>query len=126
MGLGPLADASARLLMARVWRNYFPDPRAAPAPDPAWLAGLHAETIRETAKAMGAADAGLLDGVGDVDVPVLVEFGGDDIYATAADVLRRRFPNARHETLTGSGHLPWLQDPEACRELLAAFFTADA
>lgn len=124
MGVRPLADASARLLMARVWRNYFPDPRAAPAPDRAWLAGLHAKAIRETAKAMSTADAGLLDGVGDVDVPVLVEFGGDDIYETAADVLRRRFPNARHETLTASGHLPWLQDPQGFRALLAGFLIA--
>ena len=88
--------------------NYFPDPRVAPAPDPAWLAGLHADTMRESSKAMGAADPRLLDDAGDAEVPVLVEFGGDDIYETAAEKLHRRFPDARHETLTAAGHLPWL------------------
>lgn len=122
MGVRPLADASARVLIARVWRNYFPDPRVAPAPDPAWLAGLHADTMRESSKAMGAADPRLLDDAGDAEVPVLVEFGGDDIYETAAEKLHRRFPDARHETLTAAGHLPWLQDPDRFRTLLTEFF----
>ncbi len=123
MAIPPLADRSSRRLFAQVWRNYFPDPRTAPPPDPAWLAGIRAPACRETSKAVGTADPGLLRGVGDMDVPVLVEFGGDDIYVTAAEVLRRRFPNARHETLANSGHLPWLQDAERFRALLAGFYS---
>ncbi len=122
MKVPPLADASSRRLFAHVWRNYFPDPRSAPPPDAAWLAGIRAPAYREASKALGTADPGSLRGIGDLDLPVLVEFGGDDIYITAAEVLRRRFPNAKHETLEASGHLPWLQDPEGFRALLAGFY----
>jgi proline iminopeptidase len=118
----PIADASARRLIARVWRNYFPDPRIAPSATAASLAGIHAAPMRETGRAVGAADAGLLEGIGRTAIPVVIEFGGDDIYVTAADVLRRRFPNARHESLPHSGHLPWLQDPERFRAMLAEFY----
>ncbi len=123
MKVPPIADRSTRRLMARVWRNYYPDPRSAPPADAAWLAGIRAPAYREASKALGTADPGLLRGIGDLDLPVLVEFGGDDIYLTAAEVLRRRFPNAKHETLAESGHLPWLQDTERFRALLAGFYS---
>lgn len=67
-------------------------------------------TRRETTKALrGEQDQGL-DGLADVrSIPILVLFGGDDIYETAAEVLRSRFPEARHVVLERSGHLPWLR-----------------
>jgi pimeloyl-ACP methyl ester carboxylesterase len=82
--------------------------------------------MRKTGRAVREADSHLLDGIGDIPIPVLVEFGGDDIYVTAADVLRRRFPKARHESLPESGHLPWLQDSKHFRELLAGFYASVA
>lgn len=126
MALPPTADGAARRLMDRVWRNYFPDPRSAQPADPEWLAGLHAEPMRQTTRALRDADPVLLDGIGDAQIPVLVEFGGDDIYRTADSVLRRRFPRARHVTLERSGHLPWLQASEDFQGLLEGFYGSES
>ena len=36
---GAVRAWSMRHVMTETWHNYFPDPRSAPDPDPAWLAG---------------------------------------------------------------------------------------
>jgi proline iminopeptidase len=104
---GPLGDAGARRLMRRVWANYFPEPRNAPPADPAWLRGVRSEALRSTPRALRRAPETLLDGVTTaLAIPILVLFAADDIYETAAEVLRSRFPEARHLRLEQSGHLP--------------------
>jgi pimeloyl-ACP methyl ester carboxylesterase len=82
--------------------------------------------MRQTTRALRDADPVLLDGIGDAQIPVLVEFGGDDIYRTADSVLRRRFPRARHVTLERSGHLPWLQASEDFQGLLEGFYGSES
>jgi proline iminopeptidase len=121
---GSLGDAGTRRLMARVWRNYFPDPRTAPPPDEAWLRGLRSMPMRATTKSLRGADSDPLARLRGVSIPMLVLFGSDDIYETAADVLRERFPNARHVIIQDSGHMPWLQAPVRFREVMSEFYAA--
>ena len=54
--------------------------------------------------------------------PVLVLFGGQDIYGAEAETLLARFPVARHVRLDASGHLPWLQDKVAFAQVLEDFY----
>jgi proline iminopeptidase len=120
---GGLGDRGARRLMALVWRNYFDPPSSAPPPDASWLEGVRSKPMYETRKAALEAEASLLEGI----VPpsgtrILILFGSDDIYGATAERLFARYPEARHVVLKNTGHLPWLQNPEAFRSELCAFF----
>jgi len=123
----PLGDVAARRLMRRVWRNYFPARREAMPADEEWLRGVRSEAMRATVKAAGRAPAEMLDGLARAPrIPVLVLYGGDDIYETAPQVLRSRFPESQHVLLEDSGHLPWLQDLARFREVISDFYGIDA
>lgn len=55
------------------------------------------------------------------DLPVTIAWGNRDIllpYATQSRRAREFLPGARHETLRGSGHTPFFDDPEGCARLL--------
>ncbi|MFI6871317.1 alpha/beta fold hydrolase [Nocardia sp. NPDC050406] len=55
------------------------------------------------------------------DLPVTIAWGNRDIlltYATQSRRARDFLPGARHETLRGSGHTPFYDDPEGCARLL--------
>jgi pimeloyl-ACP methyl ester carboxylesterase len=57
-----------------------------------------------------------------VTVPTLLVWGDSDVFQRADEAERAaaRIPGARFERLDG-GHLPWLDDPGRCAELLAVF-----
>lgn len=124
---GPLGDAGARRLMRRVWANYFPEPQKAPPADSEWLRGVRSEALRSTPRALRRAPETLLERVTKAPaIPILVLFAADDIYETAAEALRSRFPEARYVRLEESGHLPWLQVPGRFRQVLSEFYGLDA
>lgn len=53
--------------------------------------------------------------------PVTVAWGSRDallIYRTQSARARRVLPNATHVTLTGAGHIPFPDDPQACVDVL--------
>lgn len=55
------------------------------------------------------------------DLPVTIAWGNRDIlltYATQSRRAREFLPGARHETLHGSGHTPFYDDPAGCARLL--------
>ncbi|MFC8046472.1 alpha/beta fold hydrolase [Nocardia sp. NPDC057353] len=55
------------------------------------------------------------------EIPVTVAWGNRDIlltYATQSRRARKVLPNARHITLTGSGHTPFYDDPAGCARVL--------
>ncbi|NNH74385.1 alpha/beta hydrolase [Nocardia uniformis] len=55
------------------------------------------------------------------DLPVTIAWGNRDIlltYATQSRRARDFLPGARHETLRGSGHTPFYDDPAGCARLL--------
>ena len=123
---GPVRDPGMRHLMTEVWHNYFLDPRAAPDPEPAWLAGASAQAMIGTDRAMSHEDPAVLDGVSSYGGPILVLYGEYDIFGPQVQaIVRRRLPQTTqvtHVTLQGSGHLHWLQNGEGYREALATFF----
>ena len=118
-----VSDSGARKLMSMVWSNYFEPPSTAPPPEPEWLMGVRSAPLFRTRGAAVASRPGLLspDGL-PAELTVLVLFGENDIYGTTTQVLFDRFPNARHVMLENSGHVPWLQTPEAFGAELLAFF----
>lgn len=124
---GRAGDGAGRRLLARVWRNYFPDNASAPPADPNWLRGANSSAAINTTAAIRAADTNMLAGLGSrLAVPVLVVYGEHDIYGASKDVLRTRFPAAQHVTLKDCGHLPWFQATDAFASLLNGFYAAAA
>jgi proline iminopeptidase len=109
--------------MALVWRNYFDPPSSAPPPDACWLEGVRSKPMHETRKAALEAEASLLEGIAPPSgTRISILFGSEDIYGATAERLFARYPEARHVVLKNTGHLPWLQNPEAFRSELCAFF----
>jgi len=120
---GRAGDGAGRRMLTRVWRNYFPDPASAPAPDPAWLRGAHSSAAIKTVVAVRRANSSRLDGLGSrLAAPVLVVYGDDDIYGPSTTHVRSRFPMAQQAILGHCGHLPWIQAPEAFASLLREFY----
>ena len=55
-------------------------------------------------------------------VPVLIVDGSEDIRPRwAVDSLHRALPNAQRVSLTGAGHLPWIENPQGFRRAVANF-----
>ncbi len=119
----PLGDAGARRLVRRVWRNYFENAHQALPANKEWLRGVRSEAMLATVKALARVPAETLDELARApQVPILVMFGQNDIYETAAQVTRSRLPEAEHVLLGGAGHLPWLQDPAHFRDVISDFY----
>ncbi|MFC8715260.1 alpha/beta fold hydrolase [Streptomyces sp. NPDC057197] len=56
-----------------------------------------------------------------LDVPVVIVDGGRDIRPRAAvDSLAAALPRVRRTVLPGAGHLPWVEEPAAFRDAVAA------
>lgn len=122
---GRVGDSAGRRLLARVWRNYFPDDASAPPADAKWLRGSSISAAIKTTAAIRAAETSQLEGLGSrLAVPVVVVYGEHDIYGASKDVLRARFPAAQHVMLQDCGHLPWLQAADVFASLLSGFYSA--
>lgn len=61
-----------------------------------------------------------------LDVPALVVSGEMDIpsFIQMAEAYARALPRARREIITGSGHLPNIEQPDAFNELVHSFLTS--
>lgn len=118
-GLRPWA---MRHVMTETWHNYFLDPRSAPDPDQAWLAGCSAEAMLRTDRAISREDPSVLSGLPAYAGPAMVIYGEHDIFGTSTDIVRCRLPHAQQITLRGSGHLHWLQDEPGYRAALRCFY----
>jgi proline iminopeptidase len=120
---GEAGDRGARRLMALVWRNYFDPSSNSPPPEASWLGGVRSKPMHGTRKAAIEAEASLLERIAlPSGTQILILFGSDDIYGATAQRLFARYPDARHVVLKNSGHLPWVQNPEAFCSELCAFF----
>jgi proline iminopeptidase len=120
---GPIARAAMSRVMTQTWHNYFIDPSRAPDPDPQWLAGCSPTAMLRTDRAVSRENDALLEHLPGFAAPVLVLYGEHDIFGSASDVVRLRFPRAEQVTLPGSGHLHWLENPAGYRDVLEHFFT---
>jgi proline iminopeptidase len=82
-------------------------------------------TLNAEVKAHLAAENDLADRCGDLDIPVLVVDGTEDIRPrSAVNTLCAALPHARRVTLPGCGHSPWVEDPVAFRIAVSAFLAA--
>lgn len=64
----------------------------------------------------------LLAGLARCDVPFLVLHGSEDPRpAGGARLLAESLPNATFHLVEGAGHLPWIERPDALRDLIASF-----
>jgi pimeloyl-ACP methyl ester carboxylesterase len=66
--------------------------------------------------------------LGDIARPTLILTGDDDrvIPAASSELLRERIPGARLETIAGSGHLFFIEQPERTRRLIEDFLDGAA
>lgn len=123
VGPGRMRNWAMRHVMTETWHNYFLDPSAAPDPDASWLAGCSAKAMMRTDRALMHENQAVLAGLSDFSGPVLVLYGEHDIFSPGLQrLVRRRFRKATQGTLASSGHLPWLQSPEAYRDALQSFY----
>jgi proline iminopeptidase len=69
----------------------------------------------------------IVDGLARVVAPVLVVTGACDglTGVAAGEVVADCFPNARHVTLDGCGHYPWVDQPERFVQAVAEFLSTD-
>ena len=123
---GPVRERAVRRVMAEIWRDYFLDPASAPAPDLAWLAGCSARAMVGTDRALRRTSSTVLAGIDDCTAPAMVLYGEHDIFGDAAQIVRHRLPHAEQVTLTGSGHLHWLQNTSGYRNTLRSFYAKNA
>ncbi|HKW21995.1 MAG TPA: alpha/beta hydrolase [Ktedonobacterales bacterium] len=120
---GPVGDRAFQRMFAQIWRNYFPDPRQAPPADPRWLAGISRSAMRLTRQAILHMDPSLLCEIAATPAfPVLVLFGGNDIYGSETRLVAARYPQAANYRLEGTVHLPWLQSPDRFASILRGFY----
>jgi proline iminopeptidase len=79
-------------------------------------ATLNAEAKR------GLAGTDLVTACRALAVPALIIDGTEDIRPRwAVDSLYEALPDARRVSLTGAGHLPWVEDPDGFRHAVASF-----
>lgn len=67
--------------------------------------------------------AGLLDGLREVTAPVLVVGGQHDALTglESVELVARCFPVASASVIRGAGHFPWVDEPDAFRDVVATF-----
>ncbi|MBC7680520.1 MAG: alpha/beta hydrolase [Pseudorhodobacter sp.] len=67
--------------------------------------------------------AGLLDGLREVTAPVLVVGGQHDALTglESVELVARCFPVASASVIPGAGHFPWVDEPDAFRDVVATF-----
>ena len=119
---GPVRAWSMRHVMTQTWHNYFPVPRAAPDPDPAWLAGGSPVAMIKTDRAISRGHPDTLNAASNYQGPALVLYGASDIFGDGTAIVRGRFPHAVQVTLEGSGHVHWLQNPSGYAKALSDFY----
>jgi len=118
---GP-APADERDAAVRQWATDFVDPNTA---------RRHAERMAtpwlginwDCARALNAErDHDMESRCRRLAVPVLIVDGDRDTRPRwAVDSLAAALPDVRRVTLTGAGHLPWVEDPDGFRRAVAAF-----
>ena len=67
-----------------------------------------------------SADQKLSGNLTALEVPVLIIDGPEDIRPRwAVDSLDRALPDSRRVSLAGTGHLPWVEDPDGFRRVVS-------
>ena len=85
--------------------------------------GVGRRTTFATKASAGQLPAGCIEQVlAEVEFPIQLIYGADDIYGELVAGPRKRLPRATFEVWPGVGHLPWLDDPERFRASLLGFF----
>ena len=119
---GPLGQWAIQRMYGLVWLNYQPMARREPA-SAAVLAGVGRKTTFATKASAGQLPAGCIEQVlAEVEFPIQLIYGADDIYGELVAGPRKRLPRATFEVWPSVGHLPWLDDPERFRASLLGFF----
>ena len=86
---GSVRAWSMRHVMTETWHNYFPDPRSAPDPDPAWLAGGSAVAMIKTDRAISREHPDALKRRSSYEGPALVLYGASDIFADGTQIVQK-------------------------------------
>ncbi len=82
--------------------------------DPTGLAHFSRQIVAQLAP--------IIDELAEIDCPALVVVGEkDDAYQRAADVLAARLPRVERQAISGAGHMPNIEAPDAFDSIVAKF-----
>ncbi len=117
------SDTGWQQFYKTVWKYYFSPPTAVPPLASDWVAGIRAEPVRGTVRAVLKAPASLLAGLGDdLQVPVGVLYGERDFLQRSQKPVVERFPAAAVYGIKGAGHVSWTDNPAAFRAVMDVFY----
>ncbi|MCB0629777.1 MAG: alpha/beta fold hydrolase [Saprospiraceae bacterium] len=121
--LGALgSDRAYQKLFKQVLTNYHKRHGAIRIHD-AQLNGVRAQPINHTRKYIISYPS--LPKMPEPPFPVAITYGDDDIYGTSRQAVIDRYPTAELMMISGSGHIPWLHQPQQFCEILHSFYFDD-
>jgi proline iminopeptidase len=117
------SDEAYQKVFSHVWRYYFKDPKQAPAADKAWLSGIRARAVNLTRRSIVGMPDQKLSNLSKLHIPVCLVYGANDIYGNSRKHSIERWPNAKCVTMSGVGHLPWIQGKQEFVHVLDSFYS---
>lgn len=119
---GKRADEAYEYIFTTTWRYFFKHPATAPV-DKNLYRGIRARAVNATFMELLKMDSSDLEKIKlPLTTPVAVLHGSDDFLKKSRKVVLKRFPGAEKTELTGTGHVPWLQDKAQYRQALLGFY----
>lgn len=109
----PASDAELQATMGALVGSFFHDPAVADAGRLFAGAAFDARAAVQMMQPLHWWSA--VDRLGEIRVPALVIAGGHDVFCppSEAERIRRGVPSADLVVLEASGHLPWVEEPDA-------------
>lgn len=113
------SDRAYQHLFHQVLKNYHRGWTDVP-PSEDLLKQIRARPINQTRKSILKYPS--LRPMTDLPFPLLVVYGDQDIYGPSTAKLRDRYPAATYQEIQKCGHIPWVHQPAAFRQILKDFY----
>lgn len=113
------SDRAYQHLFRQVLKNYHRGWTTVP-PSEDVLKQIRAKPINQTRKAILKYPS--LRPITDLPFPLLIVYGDQDIYGASTAKLRDRYPAATYQEIQNCGHIPWVHQPAAFRQILKDFY----
>jgi proline iminopeptidase len=118
---GRPGDLGFGLVMKQLLPNYVVRKETAPKAYDVWRASKRA--WRGTNASIKALDDHYLDAM-NLEAPILIIQGDQDVIRETNAVLAQRYPAAANVWIRNAAHFPWLEEPDAFAKTLLEFYRA--
>jgi len=116
---GRIGDLGFGIVMNQLLQNYVARRETAPKKYDMWRASKRA--WRGTSASIRALGENYLAQM-EVDAPILIVQGDQDVIRETNAVLAARYPAAANVWIRNSGHFPWLEQPDVFSKTLLEFY----